>query len=623
MCGIAGIAGFATSENRMGDLARMVRALAHRGPDADGHWEDAGIALGHRRLAVLDTTDMGVQPMHSPDGRYAIVFNGEIYNFREIRAKLSDTHFRTETDTEVILAAFAKWGPDCLKQFNGMFAMAIYDRSERKLFLARDRMGIKPIYYRIQNGVLSFASEVRSIIAGGDFQPKLNRSVLGDFLRYQTVYAPDTMVEGVEYFPAGAYAWFQKGELKITRYWETIKSAQGYQQGQSVETVRGEIRDRLREAVRRRLIADVPLGAFLSGGIDSSAIVGLMAETSEMPVETFSVVFSEKEYDESTWSEMVSRKFNTKHHPILLRPERFLEELPHALAAMDHPSGDGVNSYVVSRVTREAGMTVALSGLGGDEFFAGYPFFTQLAQLQHKKILKVAPFQLRKMMAGMANVFPGGRRGQKIADVLRLKDTSLSSVFPVYRRLFSGELANSLLSPQNQGINGVEKWLAHYQQDWKKLPLLSQISAAEADNYMQHILLRDTDQMSMAHALEVRVPFLDHELVSYVLSIPDSMKYPTYPKKLLVESLGDLLPNEVVHRKKMGFTFPWEHWLRNELAGFCQENISRIDDAGIFLPGSGKALWDRFKSGDNTVIWAHIWLLAILGDWMERNNVQA
>lgn len=623
MCGIAGIAKAAQETPSREALIRMAKALAHRGPDAEGFWDAPGIALAHRRLAVLDVSDLGIQPMHSPDGRYSIIFNGEIYNFREIRATLTSHTFHTQTDTEMVLAAFAQWGPDCLEKFHGMWAMAIWDNQEKRLFLSRDRMGIKPLYFSQQGGDLYFASEVRAVLAGTQNQAKINRGALGDFLRYQTVYSPETMVEGILQLPAGSYAWYQSGNLKITRFWETVKRASGYQQGDSLQKVHQEIRDRLRAAVQRRLVADVPLGAFLSGGIDSSAVVGLMAETSDLPVETFSVVFSEKEYDESTWSGMVAEKFKTQHHPILLKPQRFLEELPSALAAMDHPSGDGVNSYVVSKVTREAGMTVALSGLGGDEFFAGYPFFTQLAQLQQKKILKTLPYPIRKLMAGMATVFPGGRRGQKIADVLRLRDTSLESVFPVYRRLYSGELANTLLSPTSQGENGVEQWLKKNRQDWQKLPLLSQISVAEADNYMQHILLRDTDQMSMAHALEVRVPFLDHELISYVLSIPDSLKYPTYPKQLLVESLGDLLPHEVVHRKKMGFTFPWELWLRNELAPFCTDNIARVDDAGLFLPGSGAKLLDRFRKGDKTVIWAHIWLLAILGDWMNRNSVQA
>lgn len=623
MCGIAGIAGIESGVSRRRSLHRMVEALAHRGPDADGEWEAPGVALGHRRLAIIDLSEKGRQPMHSHDGRFTIVFNGEIYNYKSIRQELPEFRFESDSDTEVLLAAYAKWGKKFLEKLNGMFALAIWDNRTQTLFVARDRMGIKPFYYRLEGGELWFASEIRALIQGGAFQPHLNQAALGDFIRYQTVSNPETMLDGVMSLPAGAYGVFHAGKFEIQRYWEAARAGHGFESGMSEAAVKARIRELLMAGVERRLISDVPLGAFLSGGIDSTAIVGLMSEVSNGPVDTFSVVFEEKEFDESQWSEMAAKKFNTRHHPILLKPTAFLEELPNALAAMDHPSGDGVNSYVVSKVTREQGITVALSGLGGDELFAGYPFFRQLAELQNKKILKALPFGMRKMMAGLANVIPGGRRGEKIADVLRTKDTSLASIFPVYRRVFSGALANTVLSPQKQGQNAVEHWLETYRNDWQKLPLLSQVSSAEIENYMQHILLRDTDQMSMAHALEVRVPFLDHKLVEFVLSVPDSMKYPTYPKKLLVESLGDLLPDELVNRKKMGFTFPWELWLRNELSGFCREKLEFLESTEIFLPGSLIKLHERFTKQDNTVIWAHIWLLVILGDWMERNGVKA
>ena len=383
-----------------------------------------------------------------------------------------------------------------------------------------------------------------------------------------------------------------------------------------------KVRDLLQAAVARRMIADVPLGAFLSGGIDSSAIVALMAHASTKPVETFSVIFEEKEFDESTWSGMVARKFNTRHHPILLKPTDFLAELEPALAAMDHPSGDGPNSYVVSKATKAAGVTVALSGLGGDELFAGYPFFRQLPRLQQSAVMRL-PLAVRRLAACLAQQVPGGRRGAKLAEVLSLPGTSLWDILPVYRRVFPEAVASRLLTFAPRSANAATRWLQHHAGEINGLPLLGQISAVEMGCYMQNVLLRDADQMSMAHALEVREPFLDHDLVEYVIGIPDAFKEPTTPKRLLVDALGDDLPPEIWQRRKMGFTFPWAHWLRHDLRGLCESRLATLRGRGVFHAAEIDRLWNAFVAGDQQVVWLQIWLLVVLEDWMTRNGIVA
>lgn len=623
MCGIAGILPVGSTAQHQPALSAMLLAEAHRGPEASGEYADDHILLGHRRLRIIDLSEGGRQPMTDASGRYVITFNGEMYNYREVKAALPSYPFRTESDTEVILAAWAQWGPECIHRFFGMFAFALWDRQEQKLTLVRDRMGVKPLYYAQTPQALVFASEIRSLLASGFVKPRLRRETLSDYLTYQTVSAPDTLLQDVYMLEPGEYMTIHKGSVNKTRYYETGKTGIPDTRGFTYPQITAGIKNLLLSSVERRLVSDVPLGAFLSGGIDSSAVVALMAEVSDTPVQTFSVVFDEKEYDESQWSSLIAARYNTQHHPIRVRPAQFMEEIPSALSAMDHPSGDGPNSYVVSRVTKANGITVALSGIGGDELFAGYPFFRRMADLQNKKWITALPYFLRKPFAAVARKVPGGRRGEKIADILGARDFSLNAVLPLYRTLYSTGDAAALLLPDSIRANPVHAWMQARAGWLGQLPLLSQISVAEISQYMQNVLLRDTDQMSMAHALEVREPFLDHELVQFVLSVPDQHKYPSFPKRLLVDAMGDGLPGEVVHRKKMGFTFPWKHWMKNELRGFCETHLTHLEQRGIFRPGSVTQIWKQFLADHPRVLWNHLWLLVVLEDWMAKNKVEA
>lgn len=619
MCGISGVySGQFSTSNLRSTAQRMASAQAHRGPDDSGVWAEGPAALSHRRLSIIDLSEGGHQPMVSADGRYVMVFNGEIYNYRELRSQLGYP-FRTQSDSEVLLAAYAQWGAACLHRLNGMFAFAVWDRQEQSLFLARDRMGIKPVYYAFENGAFCFASELRAVLASGLVQPDIDPEALTEYLRYQTVYAPRTLLKGVRMLEAGYFLKVEEvrgGEVEEVRWWG-VEDYLKVEKVRSGEVERPAVRDALRRAVERRLVADVPFGAFLSGGIDSSAVVGLMAEVSASPVHTFTVTFEESAFSEAVYAAEIAKRFRTEHTEIRLSPQHFLDLLPEALTAMDHPSGDGPNTYVVSKATKAAGITMALSGLGGDELFAGYDHFKRLYRLQKMGWLNAIPQPLRQAAGAALETLRPGIPSQKISALLAAKKIDLQTAHALQRQV--------LLEKQIEQLTTHHSTLTthHSTLTTPLSPILSQISSLELTTYLRHTLLRDTDQMSMAHALEVRVPFLDHELVELVLGIPDNLKYPHTPKQLLVESLGDLLPPSIVHRPKMGFTLPFERWMKQELRAFCEERLGYLGGTAYFREEAVQRLWRDFLAGKPTVTWARVWMLVVLGDWMKTNSPPA
>ncbi|TND02406.1 MAG: asparagine synthase [Bacteroidetes bacterium] len=639
MCGINGIFNLKREGHWGEKVGRMNNALAHRGPDDEGLYEEPGLALGHRRLSIIDLSAAGHQPMHFDNGRYTIVYNGELYNYRELRDELKEISFRTNSDTEVILAAYAKWGRDCLKRFNGMWGMAIWDKQKQTLFIARDRLGIKPVYYTIDKDTCAFSSEIRSLLESGIAARKLNKDALEEYLTYQTVYAPVTLVKKINMLPPGCCMLLDATKkpvviddayretppdspVKMWMYWDIGDVFASEEE--SYEVHKTQVRKLLRDAVERRLVADVPFGAFLSGGIDSSAIVGLMSEVSSLPVKTFSVTFDESEFSEAKYARLVADKFKTDHHEIRLKPEDFLRVLPDALAAMDHPSGDGPNTWLISKVTREAGITMALSGLGSDELFAGYPVFKRAFRIRGKKWVNYIPSPLRKLTGKTLRAVKPGVASDKIAALLGLNKFDFNFAYPLVRR---GLLDDQLIKLTGNKLDDYDMYVRDPFAD-RDLPfdrkqfLITQVSLLEMSSYMQNVLLRDTDQMSMAHALEVRVPFLDYKLVQYVLDLPDKFKYPHTPKKLLVDALGDLLPPEIVNRPKMGFVFPWKHWMKKELRGFCEERLNWLGENGVLKKEGVQELWNQFLADDPRVTWSRIWPMVVLSDWMQRNRIE-
>lgn len=623
MCGIAGIHGLEGLADPLAIGRRMTGAIAHRGPDAEGLLRIGNTVLGHRRLSIIDLSAAGNQPFVSSDGRYTIAFNGEIYNYRELRAQLGGSAWRTQSDTEVLVEAFARWGEACLSRLHGMFAFAVHDAASDELFLARDRMGIKPLYWYRDDHRLLFASELRALLASGLVPRALRRDSLIDHLRYQTVHEPHTIIEGVRMLQAGHCMRVSDQHAEERRWYDLVRSARREAEGLPVQQVRREVRERLGRAVEKRLVSDVPFGAFLSGGIDSSAVVGLMAQASSQPVHTFSVVFDEEAFSEERYARIVADRFRTEHTAIRLKPADMLRLLPDALAAMDHPSADGPNTYVVSKVTKEAGITMALSGLGGDEVFAGYPVFARTLSLWSKRWITQFPMGMRSLAGQVLAAAKPSVASDKLAAALRLPSFSVDDTYPISRLTFSDRELRKLTTRPALPPNRAHEVLTGLirADGGHDLPFLSQVSLGELSTYLRNVLLRDADQMSMAHALEVRVPFLDHELVEFVLGVSDAVKYPHSPKRLLVESLGDLLPAEIVNRPKMGFTLPWEAWMRGELKDFCEERLRKLDARPELRQGAVLALWQRFLQGDRRMNWSRLWSLVVLGDWLDRHGI--
>ncbi len=618
MCGIAGIVGLVNSAEAGRLARRMTGRLAHRGPDADGFFTDAGIALGHRRLAIIDLSENANQPQIDGSGRYVIILNGEIYNFRDVKRSIPDYQFLTNSDTETVVAAYAAYGPDCLSLLNGMFALAIWDKVERSLFIARDRLGVKPLYYAVtNNGAFLFASEIRSILESGLVAKKISRDGLYDYLMYQSVYAPRTIVDGITQLGAGEYAIVKDGEISRHSYWQ-LENAKADAEFDDEAEVKDRVRTLLLESAERRLVSDVRVGAFLSGGIDSSAVVGLMSEVSDQPVDTFSVVFDDGRFDESKYSDLISKRFDTRHTRIQLTPNDLLSSLPEAIRSIDSPSGDGINTYVVSKAVRNAGIKVALSGLGGDELFAGYPNFLRWFKAKNGLLSKL-PRSVRsaggKILAQSSN-----SRYRRAADLLDQPAIELANIYPLFRQVMSQQDANEYCPTAMNLPTTIKAILEKKADKIEDFPLLSQFTIAELLGYTQSVLLKDTDQFSMASALEVREPFFDYKLVEYVLRIPDKIKYPRYPKSLLVDALAPMLPDEIVHRTKMGFAFPWAEWMRNELSPFCAERIRSLGQRDLLDPLVLNRRWSDFLSGRNGVAWSQIWHLVVLSDWLDSNG---
>lgn len=617
MCGISGIVAPMESTALRAGIEKMTRRMAHRGPDAEGIWSEDGIALGHRRLSIIDLSESSRQPMCDTNDRFVMVYNGEIYNYRSLRARLKKYPFSTQSDSEVVLAAYSEWGTECLQHLDGMFAFAIWDRFNRELFIARDRLGVKPLYYIEQGGMLLFASELRALIASELFPVTLNRAAICNYLMYQSAAAPSTVLEGVRQIMPGEYGVYKNGTWRRHFYWN-IENSEAPDNIQDVQIVRKRVSDLLHAAVEKRMVSDVPLGAFLSGGIDSSAVVGLMAACSEQPVNTFSITFREPEFDESKYSDLISRRFNTRHHSILLRPDDFLECLPGALGAMDNPSGDGFNTYLVSRKTKEAGITVALSGIGGDELFAGYKGFIHWLKI-HRQLWWKLPAALRIRLASLLYITGSSLKTERLAGLLSVSNPDISSVYPFFRQVMTPGQASQIMASPEKFTDYFQQSIENRQSNIARLPLLSQYSVAELLGYTSNVLLKDTDQMGMASALEVREPFFDHHLVKYVLQIPDSLKFPHYPKSLLVESLGALLPGEIVHRPKKGFTLPWKHWLQRELRDWCQYNLNHLASRPEFNAIQVENISRSFFQSPERKNWMPVFQMAVLGDWIARN----
>jgi asparagine synthase (glutamine-hydrolysing) len=597
MCGICGIVSVSERDGpTQGLIERMRDTLLHRGPDGAGVHMGPGVGLGHRRLSIVDVAH-GQQPMYSADGRYVIVYNGEVFSHPVIKPLLEaeGVQYRTRSDTETVLHLFERYGVGCLEHMRGMFALAIWDTRERSLFLARDRFGVKPLYYlQSPDGGLVFGSEIKAVLYGMRTRPSLNLAALPDFLANHAPSGNDTLFQGVRRLPPGHFLLWKDGAISIRRYWDLeypSESGSTPISSSAERTLVAEYSQRLTEAVRIRLMSDVPLGMFLSGGIDSAAITATMAPLVKQPIRTFSVAFAEREANELRYARMVAQAYGTEHREVLVSPEEFFAELPrliwHEDEPLAHPSS--VALYFVSRLAAQH-VKVVLTGEGSDEMLAGYNKYrvTALNVRAGSVYQKYVPQMLRQGVSRAIRSLPQHWRSRQIAARTFLNlGSGLDELYLDNFAVFSRKAQSGLLAPQIlEQLGDLRPYDAYHaalsRVDGK--PLLSQMLYADVSTYLHELLMKQ-DQMSMAASIESRVPFLDHPFAEWVARLPQRMKLrgPT-TKWILREAMRERLPREILSRRKMGFPVPVGAWLRGRWRPLLDEYVlsSRAAERGLF-----------------------------------------
>jgi asparagine synthase (glutamine-hydrolysing) len=627
MCGIAGVVSQSLScDEREERVRRMTARQSHRGPDDRGIVSAGAATVGMCRLAIFDPAG-GRQPMATPDGRFHLVFNGAIYNFRELRTELAALGwtFRTDCDTEVLLAAAVQWGTDCLAKLRGMFAFALLDAREGSLFLARGPLGIKPLYYaRLPNGTFVFASELNGVLESSLIPREIDPVAVGDYLAWFAVPAPRTIYRHVANLPPGHMVKVDAvGRCEVSTWWR-LPESQVAAPKQSYTAFVGELRERLEDTIRAHRIADVPVGAFLSGGLDSSAVVGLMARTGASRLKTFSLVFNEAEFSEQEPARVAARAFGTEHHEETLTGARLAADLPRILATLDQPTGDGINTYYISQAAKGGGVTVALSGLGGDELFGGYPSFRDMPRFaRFLPGWRAMPSPARKRVVDWLR--RGSARRRKLADFLdHARD--LHELCSLRRRVLSETNRLALLAPEARRL-ALRQGPNHPMLDDFVFELIGAddiqiVSAWEMRTYMADVLLRDSDVFSMAHSLELRVPFVDRVFVEWWWNQPREYRFdPRRPKAALADAVADIMPELIRTRRKQGFVLPYARWMRAELREFLRDMFSPVALARCpwLDPVTARQQWDRFDRGEDPENWPRVWTLAMLIGFANRN----
>lgn len=616
MCGIAGI--FHAETPKPVDprrVERMCDAMAHRGPDGAGVWTDSGIGLGHRRLSIIDLAG-SPQPMHSVDGQAVISFNGEIYNYRELRRELelAGARFRTDGDTEVILAAWQRWGIDCLKHLDGMFAFAIWDLAKRQLFLARDRLGVKPLFMtKLSDGSIAFASELKGLLAHPQMRRRINARAIDDYLAWG--YVPDTrsILEGVEKLPAGHFLLLEQGKSpsRPQRWWDVsfAERRKGSEADLSAELVH-----LLREAVRSRMVADVPLGAFLSGGVDSSSVVALMSEASSAPVTTCSIGFDVEALDETSYADRIAEQFSADHHSRKVGNDDF-SQIARLAAMFDEPFADAsaLPTWRVCQLAREH-VTVALSGDGADEAFAGYR--RQVFHAHEERARAILPGSLRSAVFGsLGSIWP---KADWAPRPLRAKATLLALAGNGEEGYARGL---SVLTPDQRTAiyaDGLKRELGDYRAEddlvrlMRNAPARTGLDRAQYADLMFWLpgdILTKVDRTSMAVSLEAREPLIDHRLIEFAATLPDRMRVrKAQGKYLLKRSMERYLPDDILYRPKQGFVTPIADWFRGPLAKSARSigNSEVLGQSDWFDSGKVRQLAENHISGksDNSrVLW--------------------
>jgi asparagine synthase (glutamine-hydrolysing) len=652
MCGICGVIDWSGSGDAASLVQRMTPAMIHRGPDDEGYLNQGSsryqLAIGMRRLSIIDLAG-GHQPIFNEAGNVSAVLNGEIYNFESLRKQLEDRGhtFRTRADSEVVVHGYEEWGAQCVEWFEGMFALAVWDGRKANgsdqggtLFLARDRLGIKPLYYTAiskqqtaNSQLFLFASEVRTLLSSGVVPRRLSQAALESYLLFGSVSEPMTLVENVVSLPPGHRMTIDLDSTRCTfeteRYWSISDTKRAEASAQVINgssdrvTIAHQVRELLQQSVRKHLIADVPVGVFLSSGIDSTGLAALAAREVS-GVHTFTVGFPEREFSEASVARRTANTFGTTHQEVMLSGDEMLARLTDAVGALDQPSMDGINTYFVSWSARQAGLKVALSGLGGDEIFGGYSTFGRTAQFERMaKASRRIPGGVKSAVSAVAGMaenaggrLAGGDGARKLA-ALWQSPQSLPDPFYFGRVLFTPAQVAGLLKAAPNGHRALWRdWLEESATSARRLDAFAAVSCMEAESYMVNTLLRDTDSMSMAHSLEVRVPFLDHPLVEFVTQLPREFKFRKgQPKALLVDALNELLPSGVVNQPKRGFTFPWATWLRGPLRKSIEAGLAEatpILQEALNIE-SANGIWRSYLDGHTS--WSRPWSLYVLNEW--------
>jgi asparagine synthase (glutamine-hydrolysing) len=667
MCGIAGairkIPPDRTVPPRSDDGAavrwveRMAEAQRHRGPDGSGLWQSAAkeVVFGHRRLAILDLSEAGAQPMVDEESGCAVTFNGEVYNFADIRRELEaqgDT-FRSTSDTEVILKAYRRWGLPAVERLRGIFALGLWDPRSRAVHLVRDPMGIKPLYWAVARAgdsgeeTILFASEVRALLASGAVPRRLDPGTVASYLWHGFTVGPSTMIAGVQLLPAGSILSIEadpgsrsRNACRTRQYWRLPSSKGG-------STTVEDLRNELLNTVRMQLVSDVPLGVFLSGGIDSSAVAVLASEAAPGAVHTFTIGFEVSAYDERRYAEQVALAIKSRHTSVVLSEQSFQEQLPDAFTAIDQPTFDGINTYFVSRAARSAGMTVALAGTGGDELFGGYSSYAEIPRALRatRWLSKGGGLGVgRRLLDGAVSLgarfvnhsawnvlgaAPPQTRWGKSADLLRASGDPLA-LYQVFYAIFTREtqalMADDVVGEAQRGqFFGLP---AHVAEEWRQRiegsDVLHAVSLLELSSFVGERLLRDTDAASMAVSLEVRVPLLDHVLAETVAGIDPARRFlPLRRKQLLRDLALGGLDQAIFERPKSGFVLPIDVWARRSLypdmeAVFADQGLAR--QAGL-RSEVVQTLWRSFVRGMPGIYWSRVWAIYVLLSWCRNHEV--
>jgi asparagine synthase (glutamine-hydrolysing) len=623
MCGICGIYNLDGRPVDKNLLHRMNNTLVHRGPDDEGYHVNGSIGLGHRRLSIIDL-DTGHQPIFNEDDTKVIVFNGEIYNFVELKSELKSKghQFKTKTDTEVILHAYEEWGAECVHRLRGMFAFAIWDEQERRLFLARDRLGIKPLYYYCDRHRLIFASELKAILEDDTIPKELDLEALSDYLSFGYVPSPKTIFKSIRKLPPGHVLIQSAAETEIKQYWDLKFQPDVHT---SIDKFCDQIIETLEESTRLRLISDVPLGAFLSGGIDSSVVVAIMSGLIRNPVVTNSIGFAKREYSELDYAQATSKLFGTDHHEYMVAPDAV--DVVNKLAwYFDEPFADSssIPTYYVSQMTRR-NVTVALSGDGGDENFAGYRrYYFDRFENSIRAVL-AAPFR-QNVIGILARIYP---KADWLPQMFRAKtlltNISQDSVYGYFNSMsyFLPGMKDRILSPDLKNklhnYDSIEVFRKHYKKCDSKDPL-TRTQYVDFKTYLVDDILTKVDRASMANSLEIRVPILDHKFVELVAQIPSNLKLNGKTSKYIFKKAASrLLPDEILNRKKMGFSIPVGDWLKKELKTLVHDTIlsKTFRERELFDTQYVHWLWKQHTSGMRDCT-QPLWALLSFELWARR-----